>query len=155
MSLQSRVGDIVNQVEDQINNLVSQASTSFENTVGSISTNLNNIWSGGFAGMSDQGMETLKSALTTFCNDLQATINGFDEQGNLEVALKGEAQAAAVEFVSAVKQLLQAYVSRMKQQIAEADQAYQNWLAASGGLASDVRSDATEIRNNANSIKLD
>jgi HPt (histidine-containing phosphotransfer) domain-containing protein len=155
MSLQSRVGDITRGVQDTINEALNQADSLFENIIGNATTALNNIWDGGFAGMSADGMESLKTALENYCKNIEAQIASFNEQGNLEIALKGEAQAAAVDFVGAVKQLLQAYVSRMRQEISEADEAYNNWIAASKGLASDVRSDADDIRSNAASVRLD
>lgn len=58
-------------------------------------------------------------------------------------------------FIAAIKELLTAYVSTMKQEIEEADEAYQNFMQSGQSVAQDVNSAASEIRSNASSIRLD
>lgn len=155
MSIRSTVGNLTHSVQDTLSTALNTAKTQLENIVGSTTTTLSNVWSGGFVGMSEAGFEDLKTQLTNYCQDIQDIITGFDEKGNIEVALKGELQTAAADFIAAIKELLTAYVSTMKQEIEEADEAYQNFMQSGQSVAQDVNSAASEIRSNASSIRLD
>ena len=105
--------------------------------------------------MSESGMAELKTQLQNYCSEIQAQIDQFDQTGDITGALKGEVQNAAYDFIAAIKTLLQAYVSTMKQEIAEADEAYQNFISAGQSISSDVQSAASDIRSNASNISLD
>ena len=137
MSIRSTVGNMNHSFKDTISSTLSSVKTRLENIVGSTSTALSNIWEGGFTGMSEAGMTELKSSLTTYCQDIEDLISGFDQSGDITSAL------------------LQAYVSTMKQEIAEADQAYQNFLKSGTSISQDVTGSASEIRSNASEIRLD
>lgn len=155
MSIISRAGDLVRHTENGILTALGTASNRFKDIVGSANVGLTNIWSGGFAGMSETGLIELKNQLTSYCNDIQDLIGSFDQTGDISTALKGEVQTAAYEFIGAVKELLQAYVSRMRQEIAEVDEAYQNFMTGAKSISQDVKADASDIRSNASSIRLD
>lgn len=155
MSIKSTVGNITHNVQDTLSSVLNTATTQIENIIGSTTTSLSNIWSGGFTGMSEGGMEELKTALINYCEEIQGLIDGFDQTGDITSALKGDVQTAAYDFVAAIKELLQAYVSTMKQEISEADEAYQNFMASGKSISQDVQSAASDIRSNASSIRLD
>lgn len=155
MSIRSVVGNITHGAQDDITSLLNIAQTQMENIVGSAQAAFTNLWSGGFVGMSESGIEAIKEALTKYCNEVENLIQEFDENGNIEVALKGETQQAAAEFIAAVKRLLQAYVSTMRASIKDADEAYKNWSQSSKSIATDVASDAENIRSNAEKIRID
>lgn len=155
MSIRSTVGNIQHNVGDIISGAHNTARTQLSNIVGSAQTALTNVWSGGFTGMSDTGIAELKTQLTNYCQEVQDIISGFDQTGDITSALKGEPQDAAYEFIEAIKELLQAYVSTMKQEIDEMDEAYNNFVQSGTSIASDVRSHANDIRTDANSIRLD
>ena len=155
MSVRSNLGNLSHSVQDTLSSVLATAKTQISNIVGSTSTGLSNVWSGGFTGMSESGINDLKTSLTSYCQEIQGLIDGFDQNGDITSALKGDAQVAASEFIDAIKKLLQAYVSTMKQEIAEVDEAYANFVAAAQSISQDVSSDASDIRSNASSISLD
>lgn len=155
MSIRSTVGNITHSVQDTLSSVLTTAKTQIENIVGTTTTSLTNIWSGGFTGMSESGMAELKTQLTNYCQEIQELIESFDQTGDITVALKGDVQTAAYDFIAAIKTLLQAYVSTMKQEIAEADEAYRNFLASGQSIAQDVSDAASDIRSNASNISLD
>lgn len=155
MSIKSTIGNFSHSVQDTISSTLTTAKTQIENIVGSTTTGLSNIWNGGFTGMSESGMSELKTQLEAYCREVQDLINGFDQTGDITSALKGDVQTAAYDFIAAVKDLLQAYVSTMKQEIREADEAYQNFLKSSQSISQDVSDAASDIRSNASSISLD
>ena len=154
-SIRSTLGNIQHTIQDKLASTLNAARTQMQNIVGSISTALSNLWSGGFTGMSEAGISELKTQLTRYCDEVQALISSFDQTGDITSALQGEPQQAAYEFIDAIKQLLQAYVSTMKQEIAEVDEAYNNFIASGQSISQDVRNSASDIRSNANSISLD
>lgn len=155
MSIRSTVGNFTHSVQDNISSLLATAKTQVENIVGSTTTSLTNIWSGGFTGMSESGMAELKTQLSNYCQEIQDLIESFDQTGDITMALKGDVQTAAYDFIAAIKTLLQAYVSTMRQEIEEADEAYRNFMASGQSISQDVSDAASDIRSNANSIRLD
>lgn len=155
MSIQSAVGNIVSSTKNDIGSFFTQAKAALENIVGSVGTKLSNLWDGGFAGIDETSFDTLKQAIVDYCNEVDAIINGFNQEGHLEVAYKGAIQDAANDFVVAVKEILVAYVSTMRRNIAEADTAFQNYKQAAQSIAQDVQADAANIRSEAQRVKLD
>ena len=155
MSLQSVVGNTKVGAQNAISNILSTATSSIQNIIGNAKTGLSNIWSGGFAGMSESGMADLKTALKNYCDAIEAQINTFDEEGNISNAYKGNINNAAREYIRSIKELLNAYVTQMKANISEADEAYQNYMTGSESLSQSVSSDAESIRSEASKIRLD
>lgn len=155
MSIQSAVGNITSNVTNDLQSLLITAKTNIQNIVGSVSTGLSAIWSGGFAGIDENNFEILKNALIKYCDDLDEHINGFNQEGRLQIAYKGAIQEAANEFVIAVKDILTAYVSTMRRNIAEADTAFQNYKQAAQSIAQDIRSDAQAVRDEASKIRIE
>lgn len=155
MSIQSAVGNIISNTKNDIDAFFTQAKASLENIVGSVGTKLSNLWDGGFAGIDENNFDTLKQAIISYCDEVDAIINGFNQEGHLEVAYKGAIQDAANDFVVAVKDILVAYVSTMRRNIAEADTAFQNYKQAAQSIAQDVQADAANIRSEAQKVKLD
>ncbi|MBQ6841577.1 MAG: hypothetical protein IJO63_05660 [Bacilli bacterium] len=155
ISLSSFFDNIGNDVENWFENLFSGAKTQLENVVGSVTTGFSNLWSGGFAGISESGVEDIKAALKTYCDAIEEQIATFDEEGNISNAYKGEIQTAAREFIRAIKQILQAYVSTMKVSIEDATNAYNNYKAAASDISQDVTADAADVRAQAQSIRID
>lgn len=108
-----------------------------------------------FTGMSETGMEELISKLEVYCDDLQGIISGFDQEGDISVAFKGDVKEAAYDFIAAIKELLEAHVSTVLQAINDANQAVEKFREAATEISSTVKSDAENIRAEANSIRLD
>ena len=82
-------------------------------------------------------------------------ISSFDQEGDITQALKGDPQTAAYDFIDAVKKLLVAYVSQMRKEISEMDDAYASFVESGKSIASDVNAAAQDIRANAEAIKID
>ena len=154
-SIRSTIGNMTHNVQDTLSSVLTTARTQIENIVGSTTTTLSNLWSGGFTGMSESGIAELKIQLSNYCQDVQNLIDSFDQTGDITSALQGDVQTAAYDFIAAIKTLLQAYVSTMKQEITEVDEAYQNFIASGQSISQDVTSAASDIRSNASSISLD
>lgn len=155
MSIKSTIGGFIRDVQDNLSSILVTAKTQIEGIVGGIGASLSDIWSGGFTGMSEAGIAELKVQIGKYISDVQALIDGFDQTGDITSALKGDTQTAAYDFIAAIKKLLQAYVSTMKQELAEVDEAYTNFMASSQSIAQDVNEAASDIRSNASQISLD
>lgn len=155
MSVQSTISTFTYSVEDKISASLRTAKTAMTTAVGTITTKAGSLFNGGFVGMSDSGFESLKNAIKKYCSDLQTTINGYNTDADITGALKGDTQVAAQEFIEAVKDLLDAYISTIKQEIDEATEAYNNFKASSASIKTNVTSDAQQIRSDAKKISLD
>ena len=155
MSIQSTVGNIKHNIGDNVSTVVSQGKSRLASIVNSTTTSFRNVWTGGFAGMSDTGIQELKNQLNKFCKEIDDLISSFDQEGDITQALKGDPQTAAYEFIDAVKKLLVAYVSQMRKEISEMDDAYASFVESGKSIASDVNAAAQDIRANAEAIKID
>lgn len=155
MSVKSTVNNLVHDVEDTLSTAITTAKSSIQNIVGTAKSSLSNVWSGGFTGMSKTGLEELKTQITNYCNDIQSIINEFDVDGNIEVALKGDLQLAAQDFIKATKEILNAYVSTIKEELDVVDEAYDNYSKSAAQIKTDVTADADQIRSDAKKIQID
>lgn len=155
MSIGSALGNITSNVVNDLESILASAKSKLENIVGSVGTGLTNVWDGGFAGIDETNFHTLTEALNQYCVGIEELINGFNQRNKLEVAYKGAIQDAADEYVAAVKNILVAYVTRMRTNIAEAETAFANYKQGAAAIAQNVTSDAQSIRAEANEIKLD
>lgn len=155
MSIQSSISNMTRTATESVKSVISSATGKLEGVVGTASTAASNIWAGGFAGINTANAGDLKAAINKYIEGVQATIEGFDENANLETAYKGAVQTATQDFLKAVKNLLRAHISLMRQNLAEFDLAVQNYTEASQSTASSISNEADTIRNNAESIKID
>lgn len=155
MSIQSWWGNVTSDVEGWFNNKLGNIKTKLESVVGTTTTRFTNLWDGGFAGISEQGIEELKNELKNFCSAIEDQIASFDEEGEIANAYKGVIADAARDFIRAIEEILKAYVSTMKVNISEADLAFKNYKAGSQAISQNVIADAADIRKEAQSIRLD
>lgn len=155
MSVKSAVSNLVHDVDDNLSSALRTAKTTMQNIVGNVKTSLSNVWSGGFAGMDKNGIYELRTQIGNYCNDIQSIINEFDVDGNIEVALKGDLQLAAQDFIKATKEILNAYVSTIKEELDVVDEAYDNYSKSAAQIKTDVTADADQIRSDAKKIQID
>ena len=155
MSIQSTVGNITHSVQDGFNEISNRASSTLQGIVGTISTSVTNLYSGGFVGLSREGMAELDTALEEYIGELEETINGFNEEADAGDAYAGQIKTAVHEYVVAVQALLSAYVTRLRQEIDEANEAFNNMHQADQDISQNVTSDAGDVTSDAQSIRVD
>ena len=155
MSIQSSIGSFTRNTQEGVRSVISRASGMLDGIVGSATTTVSNVFSGGFVGISTANADSLKNAINNYIQGVQDTINGFNENANLENAYKGEVQAANQEFLRAVKELLQAHITQMRVNLKDFDEVVANYTQSASDLGSQVTQQADEIRQNATQIKID
>lgn len=154
-NIKSTVGNITRGVDAFSSGKITLVKSKIESLIGNTTASLSNIWSGGFTGMSESGMLELKDALSKYCDEIQAKIDSFDQTGDITSAFKGRIQEGMYDFIDATKLLLQSYVSTMRVEIDEAEEAYKNFAGSDLSISQDIQSAAQDIRSNASSIRLD
>ena len=155
MSLRSSVNNAVSGVGSNIDAALNSASTFLDNLAGRTTTAVGHMFDGGFVGMCESGMGDIKTAINKYCDGIEEIIKGFDETGDITVAFQGKSQAAAQDFIRAIKDFLAAYATQMKEDIREAEDAYKAFEAADIDTAKSVKSDADDIRAEAAKIRID
>ena len=80
MGIQSIIGDIKSTVGQKVKSFLDSAWGAVSGIADRVGTFVANIWSGGFAGVSDFG--ELKSAITTYSNNVQDIINQYNSDDN-------------------------------------------------------------------------
>lgn len=156
-SLQGITGNVGSFATNSVEGGLTYAKSIINNITGTVSAALSNIWSGGFAGISKDAVEgVLIPAIESYCKRIEDKIAEFNAEADMSQTFAGtEMQAAAKDFVEAVKSLLQAYVSQMRLEISSVNKAYDAWEAGSSSVAATASENAEEIRRTAGSIKLD
>lgn len=155
MGLQTSFGNAVSGLSNTVQSTISSLSTSLENVVGSATSNLTSLFSGGFVGINYANKDEVVTAINNYCTAIEEHIAQFDENGNLEVAFKGQMQTSAQEFVAAIKALLQAYVSTMRASIDDLEAAFEAMKNADSEVGTQVTSNASEIRSAAQAMRID
>lgn len=155
MSIQNLAGNVVSNVRHTLEGGIQGVSARLQNLLGGAVAQVSSLWDGGFVGINNNP-EALKTALTTYINELNDIVNGFNTDAYIDGALKGEAKEAAVEYVKAIKDLLAAYTSTYKSFIDLLEnQALTTMTQGDTDNAASIRSDAQDIITEANSIRID
>lgn len=157
MSIQSGIGNITAGVGNAVDGGLAWASSRLESLVGTVKAGLGNIWGGGFAGISKDKIDAdLIPALERYCETIEDSINQFNADADVTSSFAGPELAPAVkDFVSAIKELLKAYVSTMRKEIASVNSAYEQYTTGSQSVASNVSTNAQDIRSAASEVRLD
>ena len=164
MSVKSVVGNLEHGINDSISTALRSAKQLVDQAVGDLANRAVHIWDGGFIGMSYDGVGNLKASLKKYCETIQEQIDKFNANAEIDKAIKGTViEYAMHQYLDSVKDLLKAYVSTLKQEIAELDEAYANFVVTTQAsisrdveaVASDITKEAQEITNESGNIKLD
>lgn len=155
MSIRSVVNNTIGNVGDTIETLVTNAKSTISNIVGTATTGIGNLYSGGFVGMSREGMEQLNTAVENYCQTIEEAINEFNDEASRADAYAGEISDAVHEYVEGMKKMLSAYVSTMRKDQEEAAKAFNAFHSSEQSISQDVTSDAGDIKSNAESIRVE
>ena len=155
MSIQNLTGNVVSNIRHTLEGGIQGISARLQNLLGGAVAQVSALWDGGFVGINNNP-EALKTALTTYIAELNDIVNGFNTDAYIDGALKGEAKDAAVEYVKAIKDLLSAYTTTYNHfiEILE-DQALTTMAQGDTDNAQSIRSDAQDIIQDANNIRID
>ena len=108
-----------------------------------------------FAGIDENNLDTLQTAIRKYKDDVNGIINGIKEDANINGAVKGEVADAVKAFVVDTKALLAAYVSNLEQEAVEAGEYFAAYKQGATDIKADTGAGADTIRSNAQDIKID
>ncbi len=152
MGIQSVIGDVKSTVGQRISSFLDAAWGAVSGLAGNIGTFVANIWSGGFAGVSN--FDALKTAVTTYANNVQEIVDTYDTSADLEQTFKGQAGTAMTEFITSTKSLLDAYVKLVEKWNTELDDAYEKYKSGDTSLSEAVSSDAEDVAQAASKVEI-
>ncbi len=155
MSIRSVTNNTISTVGDSIATLVTNAKSAISNIVGTATTGIGNLYSGGFVGMSREGIEQLNTAVENYCQTIEEAIKEFNDEASRADAYAGEISDAVHAYVEGMKEILSAYVSTMRKDQEEAAKAFNEFHSQEQSIAQDVSSDAADIKSNAESIRVE
>ena len=151
MSIRSIIGNSFVSMKDSIAHVLSKTNSNLSGIVSASSIiNTNN----NFVGMNEEKMEELYDAIRRYIRTIEDIIDQYDYEEKLSLAYKGEIQNRVREFVESSKTLLKNYVNTLNKDIDEAKNAYIAFSEAQKSISKDVISDAEDVRNESNKIKL-
>lgn len=149
---QSLIGDVQARLGHQIGNQLDVANSYLSTIADAIGTFVANIWSGGFAGVSD--FDDLKQSIETYSNNVQEIVNTYDASAQVDATFKGQAGQELTSFIAATKELLDAYVNYVKSWNKELDEIYEKYNQGDTTLQSNVASDSQRVQQASQSIEL-
>jgi gas vesicle protein len=152
MGIQSIIGDVKSSVGNQINSFLEEAWGAVSGLKDQVGTYVSNIWSGGFAGVSN--FEELKSAIDTYSADVDEIIEKYDASADLSVTFQGKAGEELTEFVNSTKSLLMAYGQLVKKWKDELNDAYEKYQSGDTTLSSNVSQDAQDVAAAAQKVDI-
>jgi hypothetical protein len=148
--------NISHNVKDRVADARNSTGSILNDLAGTASKNLSyHTYKGSFVGISENGMIELKGALDKYIQSVQGVINGFNENADLTSSFSGPALEAARQFITAVKKLLNSYVSTMLNEKEEISEAIVNYKSAAQRIASTVSADKDALESAANNIRID
>lgn len=101
-----------------------------------------------FVGLNYASIETIRSAIRTYVKGIQEEIQKLNTEANTNNALKGEIVAATKEYVQAVSDVANAYVSSL---LAYSDRMYEygeEYKKSDTALQQNVHQEATGLASN-------
>ena len=143
MGIQSIIGDVKSTVGQRISSFLDQAWAAASGIADTVGTFVANIWSGGFAGVSD--FEALKRAIREYSKGVQEIVDNYKTDADLGVTFKGDAATAMTEFITSTKELLMAYVKLVEKWESELDDIYTKYQEGDKNLSQSVNQDSESV----------
>ena len=153
MAIEDATSVIQHRKED-IYTKVNQAMTTVTNQTGQDTPRAYGLTN--FAGMNQRDLALFDGAVDTYRGDIQEIINKMENQMDaIRQAFRGNNLVARVSvFITAIKDLLNAYVVTIEQEKLLVEDANQNWEAAQRKIAENATTDAEAIRTAAQGVTL-
>lgn len=151
-NIATNVGSLINHGADS---LITNAGSAITALVGSTQKALQSAWTGGFVGVNVDNYEEIKTVIQKFIDDIEGALSQFNTSVDWTTGLKGEAAAAANEYVKAVNELLLAYATTYKEFLKVADDAMMAWAEGDRDNAAAIRDAAQELKAKAAEIRID
>ena len=143
MGIQSIIGDVKSTVGQRISSFLDQAWAAASGISDTVGTFVANIWSGGFAGVSDFG--ALEKAIGTYSEGVKGIVEHYNTDADLEVTFKGDAATAMKEFITSTKELLAAYVKLVEKWKDELEAIYNAYQTGDKNLSQSVNQDSESV----------
>lgn len=155
MSLQSSLGNIASSIGNDIAGAVNSISAKLNGILGNAKSQITSIWDGGFVGIDMSNAPMIADALEKYISTIQSTLDKFNQITDIDRALKGASAEAAKEFLDAIKELMSAYVTQMRQDSRDLQEIMANYEHGSQDIAKQVSTNAQAIKAAAEEIRLD
>ncbi len=155
MSLQSSLGNIASAIGNDISGAINTISSRLNGILGDAKTQITSIWDGGFVGIDAKNAPMIAAALEKYISTIQDTLDRFNQITDIDRALKGASAEAAKEFLDAIKELMNAYVTQMRQDSKDLQEVIASYEQGSQDIARQVSQNAQDIRSEAEQIHLD
>jgi hypothetical protein len=169
MSIQSIAGNLGSSVFHSVTGTAQEIGSRIENLLGGAVASVSTLWDGGFVGFDMNNYQILTTAIENHVKQLEEVIDQFNTDAYIDGALKGQARDEAVEYVKAIKTLLQAYATTYRQFNIQLTGAANGVYGGSGSgesimdqyntgdqqNAQAIRTESEQIQTEAQSIRID
>lgn len=139
----SRAVDIVNRAGDVLGNL----RNTIQGWAGAIKTSVAN--GSAFVGLNYDQVPAIRQAVRDYVKRIQDAASGLNDAAQAENAVKGEVVAATQQYLKALKEVLDAYITGLLVYSDKMEEYYQAYKASDTTLSSDVSQEATSLSNSA------
>ena len=139
----SRAIDVVNRAGDILGNLRS----GIQGWAGAIKTSVAN--GSAFVGLNYEQVPNIRQAIRDYVKKIQDAANGLNDAAQAENAVKGEVVAATQQYLKALKEVLDAYITGLLVYSDNMERYYRAYKTSDTTLSSDVSQEATSLSNSA------
>lgn len=139
----SRAIDVVNRAGDILGNLRS----GIQGWAGAIKTSVAN--GSAFVGLNYEQVPNIRQAIRDYVKKIQDAANGLNDAAQAENAVKGEVVAATQQYLKALKEVLDAYITGLLVYSDNMERYYLAYKTSDTTLSSDVSQEATSLSNSA------
>jgi hypothetical protein len=155
MSLSSWFHDKWNGVKNAISPMINTVVSKVNGIIGNVKAGFTNVFGEGLVGIDETNAGTINDAVEEYIRTMEDCLASYNTKTDIGAGLKGDAKDAAEVFLEAIRDLMSAYVSNMRQSKHDLEEVLANYKAGSQNIAQQVTSDAEDIRSQAQSIHMD
>lgn len=139
----SKAIDVVNRAGDFLGNLKS----SIQGWAGAVKTSVSN--GSAFVGLNYDQVPNIRESIRVYVKNIQDAASGLNDAAQASNAVKGEVVEATQQYLKALKEVLDAYITGLLVYSDKMEEYYQAYKKSDTTLSSDVSQEATALSNSA------
>lgn len=130
-----------------LSNITSGIKNKFDEIVGGLQAKVEGLFSGDVVGINTNEIPNMQNAIASYIEGLEAHLIEMKTNATTDEAFKGQYAGAITDFVAAVKDCCYAVISQLEAFSAQLDEVKVTYEERDQQLASDISSQADELRS--------
>ena len=133
---------------EAVRSATDMAKSKFNSAISGLSAQFSGIMNGDVVGIDVNHVPAMKQEINTYIDDLKDHLNTMKSNATTTNAFKGEYASAVSEFVQAIEIACGYVIDTLTNFNTQLDEVAEKYQAKDSEMASDIRAQADELRNN-------